>query len=278
MTWYSRLVPRSRGRERLAANCSHTRTWHSRCRRRPLSLESLEGRALLSGDVMVSDVVNGVLTIMGDTHNNNFSIVENGGNTVTVSGIKTSINGFPSVTSSGVLDINVVLPGGTHNTDTVLLTESPGVKSGIANVSMTVTNTVTLNLTVSGVVNSGSFTLSDGTSTVVGGKLDAVVTNSRFSSLSITQSGSGSAYVELDNDTVSGAVSVYEGFANGDGIVLDAAASEVDRFGPTLLEQGFGPVGAPGDVGASDYISFSDVFAREITVIQNGEGGGGIFI
>src|SRR5208337_1182957 len=99
--------------------------------------------------------------------------------------------------------------------------------SDLKSISVTVTGTVPLSFTADDIrtISPGGFTLTDGTASVAGGQLSAYVANSQFSSLTIYQTGCCNAYAELDNDTVAGAVSVTEGLANKDGIVLDGTAT-----------------------------------------------------
>src|SRR5271157_555057 len=73
MTWLSRLLPQSPSLSRLAK--PNNRTRQAQRRRRQATLETLEGRTLLSG-VTVS-VVGRELVIVGDTHNDSFSVTDN---------------------------------------------------------------------------------------------------------------------------------------------------------------------------------------------------------
>ena len=85
------------------------------------------------------------------------------------------------------------------------------------------TGTPALEITVDGIKTAsgpGSFTLKDGTATVAGGQLYAVISNDQFSSLTVFQTGCCPAFVDLENDIVPGAVAVTEGVANGDGVVI----------------------------------------------------------
>src|SRR5208337_831169 len=79
MTWLSRLLPQSPRLQRLANRNNRTR--QSNGRRRMMTLESLEGRTLLSNVValIAQDPTTGAntLTINGDTHNDAFSVTEN---------------------------------------------------------------------------------------------------------------------------------------------------------------------------------------------------------
>lgn len=84
------------------------------------------------------------------------------------------------------------------------------------------------------VANAGTLTVTDGTSTTDGGELIANVDSSTFYALSITQTGSQTASVELGNDSIRGQVTVSEGNGNDDSIILDNG----DQFWSILLEQG----------------------------------------
>src|SRR5271166_6145824 len=81
MTWLSRLLPQSPS-QRLA-NRNH-RTRQAQRRRRMATLETLEGRTLLSNVTAHFTPATSALTITGDTHNDNFTIKENANGTVTV--------------------------------------------------------------------------------------------------------------------------------------------------------------------------------------------------
>src|ERR1019366_7234874 len=120
--------------------------------------------------------------------------------------------------------------GTGNNLDVVQLAGIGKAKpTGIKNVAINVTGTPALSLNVHDVDNTGTFTVSDGTSTVAGGWLSANVDNSQFAALSIYETGCCLASVELGNDLVPGAVSVTEGVADRDSITLDKG----DKFGST---------------------------------------------
>src|SRR5271157_2015404 len=108
MTWLSRLLPQSPSLQRLA-NHNH-RSRQAQRRRRMATLETLEGRTLLS-NVTVS-FAGGALTILGDAHNDSFSITEQsaaaGGKvTVTSTSPQTTINktSVPFVSPQAVTSI-----------------------------------------------------------------------------------------------------------------------------------------------------------------------------
>ncbi|MGO9596389.1 MAG: hypothetical protein ACLP7Q_00030 [Isosphaeraceae bacterium] len=116
--------------------------------------------------------------------------------------------------------------------------------------------------------------VTDGTSTQGGGQLSATVTDSQFSSLSIYQTGCCPAEVYLYGDNVAGAVSVTEGLANGDGIVLDAAASgQNDNFGSTTLIQGDGPA-VTGCDGSGGSVYVDNTSLKDLTINQALDGAG----
>ena len=92
MTWLSRLLPQS-PTLRLADHNVKRRTRQAQRRRRMSTLESLEGRTLLSNITASQNAAN-VVSIVGDTHGDQFSVTVNKDNTVTVVGTdaKTQVN------------------------------------------------------------------------------------------------------------------------------------------------------------------------------------------
>jgi Ca2+-binding RTX toxin-like protein len=79
---------------------------------RQLSLESLENRALLAGNVLAS-VTDGNLLISGDASANNIRIVQTAEGTFEITGVRTKINGTNSATLTGVTgDVTVQLGNG----------------------------------------------------------------------------------------------------------------------------------------------------------------------
>ena len=139
MTWISRLLPQSPSQH--PANHNH-RSRQAQRRRRMATLETLEGRTLLS-NVTVS-FAGGALTILGDAHNDSFSITEQsaaaGGKvTVTSTSPQTTINktSVPFVSPQAVTSIVVRLPG-TTNSDTVsLLGAGKTTPTTVKNVTIT---------------------------------------------------------------------------------------------------------------------------------------------
>ncbi len=273
MTWLSRLLPQSPRLPRLADHNNRSR--QAQRRRRMATLESLEGRTLLNGTVTVGPAVAGVVTITGDGHNNNLNINEHGGSTITVSGIGTSINGLPLGTSVKVFQVTSIVvklpplsPSSGAALATVSITETPKVTSGISNISISavgptaLSTGVGLNLTVTGVVDSGNF------SVVSTGALNANVTGSQFSTLSISQTGCCLASVELDGDTVVGAVTVSEGLENYDYIGLNTTGTAINHFGSTTLKQGVGPETTPGNLGDFDQVVVNDSNLKDLTITQ----------
>ena len=290
MTWLSRT--RTKARSSSQRNTT---------RRRLASLEALEHRLVLSGNVttnvqqlMPSGAY--VLNIMGDVGNDHITITENTNGTVTVTGVPfgpnaTTVDGSPSTTTpvgETISAINVSLPG-VNNYDSVTIngagkTTSTGVDSiSIAPYATSATDLSqgpNLTLSIQNSDNPGNVTVTthaSSTSPYLGGGLTANIDNSTFGSLNIDQTGCCPAHVELGNDTVAGNVRVSEGAANGDTIVLDAppvgtGAGPGDVFGPTLLIQGNDPLGHGGGstcVGANDSISVSTASVVNLTANQN---------
>ncbi len=267
MTWLSRLLPQSPRLPRLADHNNRTR--QAQRRRRMSTLETLEGRTLLSNvtTLVAHSAANGLntLTITGDTHNDEFSVTANSNGTVTLVGtptnpllpklISTQINslkvGVSYTTTQAISVINVILPGTYPDTDSISMTGKGSLASVTINVQPGGTTTPSviegpeLLLSVNALTVSGAFTVNDAntTATSVGGLLVATVDNSNFGSLSIAQTGCCNANVELGNDTVPGSVTVNEGRAPNDVIRLDAPAVGAalvgpgDHFGATVLKQ-----------------------------------------
>jgi len=266
MTWLSRLLPQSPSLQRLA-NDNH-RTRQAQRRRRQATLETLEGRTLLSGMVSIPPVVNGLLVINLDSHSDNLNINENGGNTVTVTPLNHSFinSNAPGVAVKyfqiNAIQVNVdslAVPGTSQNSPVVSLTETAGVNSGIKAVAVeiygtTLTSGPDLTLTVTGVKNTGAFSVQDysnvSTSTYTGGTLSVTVTGSTFPSMNIEQFGCCQATVDLENDitTGHGAVSVSEGYYGAPKAtdptlqtLGDTITFHNDNFGSTQFTLGNGP-------------------------------------
>ena len=127
MTWLSRLLPQSPSL-RLADHNLDRRNRQAGRRRRMSTLESLEGRTLLSN---ITATQNGadVVTITGDTHNDQFLVTVNTNNTITVVGtgtpIKTQVNshavGVAWTSSFPASGLIINLPGTGNNFDNVLV-------------------------------------------------------------------------------------------------------------------------------------------------------------
>jgi len=186
MTWLSRLLPQSPSL-RLASRNNRTR--QSQRRRRMATLEALEGRTLLS-NVTVS-VVGHELVIIGDTHNDSFSITDNvSTGAITVAGtaaptkphvpssITTQINtqpvpsGFTSTTAQAITSLYIYLPGDYNSTDNVTITGtgtgSQTLTGGITIIAPGVTGGnqgLDLNLTVTNITGAGQFALYDAPTT-----------------------------------------------------------------------------------------------------------------
>ena len=101
MTWLSRLLPQSPRLPRLADHNHRTR--QGQRRRRMATLETLEGRTLLSNVTVSFPTPSSPLTITGDTFNDNFTITENPSGTVTVApGATRVVPGVGVVTPSTI--------------------------------------------------------------------------------------------------------------------------------------------------------------------------------
>ncbi len=272
MTWLSRLLPQSPGLQRLV---TANRTQQpdpagpAPPDRQPGKL--LENRTLLAGNVTVAPVdANGVLTITADTHSDHFEIVETGGGAVTVApGSATSVNNLPPgtpVASTGVTTIEVIVPGNGQNSPIISL-EQTGLRSGIRDVTFLVGSQLAppqpagpdLNLTVTGVRNTGALTVLD----IPGGTLVASVTGSQFSSISIQQENCCPGTVDLEHD-IAGPVSVSLGWARNDAITFHN-----DNFGSTSFTLGNGP--NPNMVNCDNggsTISGDDSNFRDLTITE----------
>src|SRR5208283_239340 len=286
MTWLSRLLPQSPSLQRLADHNHRTR--QGQRRRRMATLETLEGRTLLSNVVtsITQDAITGAntLTITGDAHNDAFKVTEETGGLVQVVGSdnKTQINSLPvgqvftTTQAITTIDINI-LTGTSANTNNVTLTSTVVGKGTIQNVvvsepgySATLPAPV-LNLTVTSVKNTGTLSVNDGTpGTYVGGTLNATVSGSQFTALTIDQVGCCPATVALNNDVVPGAVSVTEGTANNDSVTATG-----DDFGATTISQFVG-LNPNGQTGSGDFVSVDDSVVEifSLAVTQSGTGTG----
>jgi hypothetical protein len=279
MTWLSRLLPQSQNLQRLA-NQNH-RFRQAQRRRRSMKLELLESRTLLSNVTTSMPTPSSPLTIMGDTSNDNFVVTENTNGTVTVApgslqivpGIGvvpgSTINGISTsfTTSSAVSSIVVSLPGST-NFDFVKMT-GPGTATTVQNVTVTATGAA-LNLTATGLKNSGNFVVSDTFTSPTNAKLTATVTGSSFATLSITQTGGGpdASTVTLGTDSVTSNVLVSEGNANGDKIILNPG----NTFGMTTLLQGNGGPSNSVSLGNSDSVTVGSGTYRDLSIVQGLDG------
>ncbi len=283
MTWLSRILPQSPSL-RFADHNHHRRTRQGQRRRRMSTVEALEGRTLLS-NITVAQDASDVVTITGDTHNDQFSVVNNANNTITVVGtgtpVKTQVNnhavGVSWTSPFPALGLVINLPGTGNNLDSLAISgQGQKVKTELKSIAVNVTGTPAVVLTATGLQTAsgpGSFTLKDGTATVAGGQLSATLTNDQFSALTIFQTGCCSADVDLENDNVTGAVAVTEGVANGNGIVVDGKPTSFSTFGSTVLTQFAGPTMA-GCNGDGDYIKVDDANVKDLTMTQGGNGKG----
>jgi len=187
MTWLSRLLPQSPSLSRLAK--PNNRTRQAQRRRRQATLETLEGRTLLS-NVSVS-VVGHELVILGDTHNDSFSVTDNvSTGLITVVGTASSTkphapasnttqingqpvpSGFTSTTAQAITSLFIYLPGDYNSTDNVTITGtgtgSETLTAGITIIAPGVTGGnqgLDLNLTVTNITGAGPFALYDAPTT-----------------------------------------------------------------------------------------------------------------
>jgi hypothetical protein len=279
MTWLSRLLPQNPNLQRLANQDQRFR--QGKRRRRSMKLELLESRTLLSNVSTSMPTPSSPLTITGDAFNDNFVITENLNGTVTVAPgathfvpiaglvVGSTINGsgVPFTTSSAVSSIIVSLPGTTNFDFVSLEGQGKTTPTTVQNVTVTATGA---NLTfaagdMTGVDNSGALVVSDTTTSTTNAVLTATVTNSTFTTMSITQTGGGPDHstITLRNDSVAGGVVASEGTANGDIITLNG-----DTFGMTTLLQGNGGPTNSNSLGNNDMVTVSGGTYRSLNVDQ----------
>ena len=275
MTWLSRLLPQSPSQH--PANRNH-RTRQAQRRRRMATLETLEGRTLLSNVTVSFPTPSSPLIITGDTSNDNFIITELPNGRVTVapgtvqfvpgavvapSTINGSLKSF--TTSSAVTSITVNLPGTTNFDFVTLNGAGKTTPTTVKNVTVTATG-ANLTFTANKVDDSGALVVSDTMTSAVNAVLTATVDNSSFGTLSITQTGGGPnrSYVELGNDNIPASVLVSEGNANGDLITLNSG----NLFGTTTLLQGNGGPTNSNSLGNSDTVSVGSGSYKNLTVEQ----------
>src|SRR5271157_1909996 len=289
MTWLSRLVPQGSGLHRLA-DLNH-RTRQGKRRRRMANLEFLEDRTLLSNVTLSGPTSAGVLTLTFDRFSDNVTITENGDTNVTVTGNSNTVitppvgAGFPnnSVAVSGVRSIVVNIQVGSstlagNNFPSITLNEDlqdgatlTRITNFTVNVGGALGNAPNVSLSVNGVVNpGGAFTVADQN----GGMLNVTVANSQFQSLNINQQGCCQATVALDSDIIPGPVTVSEGVAAGDQILVDqntAISPNTSAFGSTTFIQGAGPAvtgATPPCDGAGDQVLVDNAKLKDLTIKQ----------
>lgn len=305
MTWISRLLPDHSSLRRRATRDHQDRTARARRRRRDMSLESLEARLVMTGEVQILNPVQllgGPLTLTGDTGGDNIPIRVNPGGTVTIGPTFLSIGGGPGslttiTTFAPTTSIDIELPGGGNSPNPNFVTiTGPGkfVPTSLQSINVNSPSNGAqpahpLSVTITGVTVSGFLNIEQlGRATpVLGGQLTATVLNSSFGSLEIEQEGCCPAVVTLGGDTVFGLAEVYEGFANGDQILLEGG----DSFGSTILQQWTQPLDGdpvappppannPTYYGTHDLINVSPTTAfpgvntvQDLTIVQGGIGG-----
>jgi hypothetical protein len=213
-----------------------------------MSMEALEGRALLANVSAVYNLATFDLRITAPDANDKFAIKEASaaaGGQVTVSSLagSTVINGFPfpSTTLGPVRTLEVFVTGPNGTADVITLTGAgKTVPTTVVSTSFTIgggdvpspTSSTGVTLSVNNVDSAGPFTL------FTNGQLALTVDNSTFSSLLVDEDSTCPcpATVELGNDTIAGTVNVQLGAANGDTILLQNG----DKFGSTFLMEGNG--------------------------------------
>jgi len=278
MTWLSRLLPQSPSL-RLADRNNRTR--QGQRRRRMATLETLEGRTLLSAVNLVGPNAAGLLTLNFDKFSDNVTITETGNKMVKIQGSNNTVinppagQGFPNNTVflSGVTSIQVNITGAaatSQNSPVINLQEilpTPTGQTRITNFTVVeggvLGNGPNLTLNVGGaglgVANPGGTLAVWGPGSTIAspnpvfGTLNVTVTNSQFQTLAVDQQGCCQAYVDLENDTIPGNVFVSEGvyagnYKNpGDQILVDQSTPKgvFSTFGATTLEQGQGPAVTP---------------------------------
>jgi hypothetical protein len=277
MTWLSRLLPQSPNRQRFA-NDNHQIRQGQR-RRRSMNLELLENRTLLSNVTVSFNAPTSALTITGDSGNDNFTITENPGGTVTVApgatkiapgvglvpGSTINLNNAAFTTSPNPVSSIVVSLPGTTNFDFVTLTgQGKTTTTTINTVSVSATG-ANLNFAASSVDNS-TLLVTDFFSTPVNAVLTATVTNSTFATLAIEQTGGGpdSSSVTLGTDTVPGSALVSLGNANKDSITLNSG----NVFGQTALLEGNGGPTNSNSLGNSDTVSVAAGSYKNLSIKQ----------
>jgi hypothetical protein len=243
-----------------------------------MKLELLENRTLLSNVTAAFNSSTSTLTITGDTSNDNFVITENLNGSVTVTpGALKSVAGVGLVPGSTIDGSNSPLGFNTGNPVSTINVTLPGTKNfdflqllGQGKTHLTTVKNVTISATgaalgtkaspgllvsttaLNGVDNAGSLVVSDIFTLPSNAVVNANISNSTFSSVSILQKGGGPdpSFVTMGNDAVAGTVAVSLGTANGDGITLNPA----NVFGATTLLEGNGGPSNSSSLGNSDTV------------------------
>ncbi|MGC8638399.1 MAG: beta strand repeat-containing protein [Isosphaeraceae bacterium] len=262
MTWLSRLLPQTPGFSRAT---TRDRIRQAKRRRRQSTLETLEGRVVLSNIGVAFSTTTGLATLTGDLGSHAFSVTENNGSMViAATNSSTTINNAASFTINhqvNSLKINLSSSPITALTNTIQIGAAAGAPkmSTIAITSSAVgAHPACLNLDVSANLTGSGVNLYSAFNVSAGGALNANVSNDSFGSVSIIQTSTStcSASVTMNNDNVTGNVTVTEGMAGGDTITMTG-----DNFGVTNLTQGG---------GNGDLVSVTKTNLRALNVNQGG--------
>jgi hypothetical protein len=215
-----------------------------------LHLESLETRALLSGNVTATFASNGELDLKGDTNNNEIAITQLSTGQLEVTGsLGTTINHgkmFTTPAGDSVASIKLKFLDGN---DSVSLTgftapgaTGPTIEIPTVNLSLGKGNDfVTVDeLWANSVTISATASLPRPTEPTADFDTVTVDTGSNINTLSITLGDASSDSVTLDDNINLGNVTVTEGSGSGDLIVVGTSSSPNLQLGTVHLTQGSG--------------------------------------
>jgi hypothetical protein len=173
--------------------------------RRILTLEALEDRTLLSGNVLVSETPAGVVTIVGDNGNNVYNINQTNllvAPTLSVIGVGTAINGVSNGTANFVLaSVNAIsiTEGNGNNTVNLGNTRGSRIPGNLQITTGSGSNQFTLNNLAAAAL---SFTSGNGSTTL---RVDnSTLQQADITAGTETPGATGSNSVELSGDTITG--------------------------------------------------------------------------